>query len=180
MKYPFELERFILAVSILMVVIGLVLLLGGCASLGESRSDGVRAQHEVTVTKKQVVVPATETVAEHVVNTTETVERWLDEKTRTEAHNESHTAPDLPAVEKVVSAGVSLIPSGTGIGDLVKLIAGAGTAYVAMRGTMKAVKDQSEFHKRDAEEGWQKAGENQQRAEQYARQLPPSMSEDRS
>lgn len=172
-KYPFEWERFILAVSILLVVIGAVLMLGGCASLGESRSDGIRAQHEVMVTKKQVVIPATETIPEHTVNTTETGERWLDEKTKTESHEEKHTAPDLPAVEKVVSAGASLIPSGTGVGDLVKLIAGAGTAYVAMRGTMKAVKDQSEFHKKDAEEGWQKAGESQQRAEQYARQLPP-------
>ena len=166
--------RLIMTMSALLVIAGLLLILGGCASLGESRSDGVRAQHEVTVTKKQTVVPATETVPEHTVNTTETVEHWLDEKTRIEAHNETHTAPDLPAVEKVVSAGVSLIPSGTGVGDLVKLIAGAGTAYVAMRGTMKAVKDQSEFHKKDAEEGWQKAGENQQRAEQYARQLPPT------
>ena len=75
-KHPLDWENFILAASIILAVIGITLMLGGCASLGESRSDGVRAQHEVTVTKKQTVIPATETVPEHTVNTTETVEHW--------------------------------------------------------------------------------------------------------
>jgi hypothetical protein len=143
-----------------------LLMCSGCASTGEARSDGAKVQHEVIVTKKQVLAPATESAPEHIVVLSETVERWLDEKTKTETHAETHTAPDLPAVASAANAGISLIPSGTGVGDLVKLIAGAGTAYLAMRGTVKSLKDQIDYHQKDAAEGWQKADER-------ALKLPP-------
>lgn len=89
------------------------------------------------------------------------VERQVEAQEQTSGETR---APAIAAMASQVATGTSL---GGPVGGLLGLITGAATAWFASKGTMKTLRDQLEYHKKDAEEGWQKADER-------ALKLPPT------
>jgi Flp pilus assembly protein TadB len=174
-------RRYLYQMAFALAVIGAALVLlsiSGCAS--ESR--GTRANHRVEKRQTQVVIPATSDAAASIVPVTETTEIWEDEKSQVE----TKSGPDLekiaPAVAAISGAVVSGGAGGLGLGSILGAVATlattTGAAWLARGGQVKALKDQVETHKADAQEGWQEAKAHQQRAEQYALKLPPTTMDD--
>ena len=167
------LAQMVFTAAVLGAVLAIVSM-SGCASTGDVRSDQAKTQHEVIVTKKQVVILATEAVPEHVVNTTETVERWMDEKTKIETHDEKHQAPDLPAAEKVISAGAQGFGTGGPIGGAIGLIMGGLAAWKAIQPLVKTKDQQLEERDKRLERLRIDRDEARALADERALKLPPT------
>ena len=89
------------------------------------------------------------------------VERQVEAQEQTAGETRS------PALEAMASSAGQGVLSGGPIGGLIGLAAGAFAAWKAASGTVKTLKDQVEYHKKDADEAWQKADER-------ALKLPPT------
>lgn len=146
----------------LFIAVTALALVASCAS--EAR--GQRATHHVEKRQTFVVIPATAEQAAVVQPVTETTESWEDEET----HLEQTAGPDVkqiaPVVGAVVSAsaaaatgGASGLGLGPILGGLATLAATTAAGWAARQGTVKQLKDQVDYHKEDAEEGWRKADE---------------------
>lgn len=164
--------RVILIVSACFVIAGVVILLGGCASTGRSGTDArtdIRTR-EVTVTHAQVPVTAADGSVT-LATTTDTTERTLTQEqiSRTDTQDERHSAPDMPAIAAVaqpIIAAASGLTLGQGAGALATLALTTAAGWMARRGEVKD-KDQRIDRLREDRD------RHQQRAEQYALQLPP-------
>jgi len=145
--------RLILAMSALLVIAGLLLILGGCAWSSNTRTqtnDRSRIQGTAGGLPVDVIV-----------------ERQVV------AQEQASGETSAPALAAMASSAASGVMSGGPIGGLIGLAAGAFAAWKAASGTVKTLKDQVEYHKKDADEGWTKADER-------ALKLPPQSMEDRS
>lgn len=150
---------------------GLVLLaISGCASTGESRSDQKRTQHEVVIEKSQLPVTGADGAVQ-LVPVIKTTERWMDEGVRTTSNDERHTTVDVPAIAAVAAPiiqGASGLGVGQVAGGLATLALTTAAGWLARQGSVKTLKDQVDYHRKDAEEGWRKADER-------ALKLPPEV-----
>jgi hypothetical protein len=115
--------------------------------------------------------------------------RKVDETVATESHSESKAGLDPAAINSAVAGAVQTAISAAlpGAGALMSagkaagtdwtslitaattLVGGAGAAHVLQNNRIKEAKA-------DAEEGWSEAKRHQERAEQYALQIPPKQS----
>lgn len=135
-------------------------LLAGCAS---TRVDNTQARERI-VTVKQVPI-VTPDGAVNVITTTETASRDLISGTTSEYHGTVDAPAVLEVAKTVVVAGAKVasfagMPDITAIGTVLLALAGtAAAAYKARGGEVKQLKDENEYHKRDAAEGWEKADE---------------------
>jgi hypothetical protein len=146
----------------------LVPFLSGCASRGNAQ----KAVHKVEKVQTFVVIPATAETPAIVQPVTEIHESWEDEQS---VHEET-AGPDMKQIVPVVSAiAASATIGATGgsmglgqvLGGLAALAATTAAGWAARQGTVKSLKDQVEYHRVDADEGWRKADER-------ALKLPPS------
>lgn len=145
------------------------LAMSGCSTLGTRDTKQAKKQHEVLVEKKQVAVPV-EGATPQVVTLTTTTERWMDEDEVSHSDSSSRSSPDVPAIASAATPVIQAV-SGLGLGQvgggLAALAVTTAMGWLARRGEVKDLKA-------DRDEGWQKHLESQRRAEEYARQLPPS------
>ncbi len=150
------------------VIIAIMALLCGCAS----RGNGQRATHRVEKVQTFVVIPATAESAAVVQPVTEIHESWEDEQSQ----HEETAGPDMKQIAPIVSAVASSAAMGaTGggmglgqvFGGLAALAVTTAAGWAARQGTVKGLKDQVEYHRGDADEGWRKADER-------ALRLPPA------
>lgn len=72
-----------------------------------------------------------------------------------------------PAIESMAQGAMQGAGVGGPVGGLLGLAGGALAAWFAAKGTVKTLKDQVEYHRKDADEAWQKADER-------ALKLPPT------
>jgi uncharacterized protein YcfJ len=145
-----------------------VVLCTGCASLGS----GTRGLSRVEVKDTYVVIPASAETPAQVIPVRETTRISEDETTTSTVK----TSPDYDQLRPVAQM-VGMAAGGTGLGQILgagaALAVSTATAWLARGPAIKAAKDAAEYHKQDAEEGYRMAQANAQRAEEYARQLPP-------
>lgn len=152
-------------------------LLSGCAITkdGTRSTDGSRALHHVEKRQTQVVLPATESTPAQIVPVVETVESWDDEQVRSleQTHESGTSGPDLkqiaPAVAAIGGAVATGVTGGTswlGVGGIAALLTSAVSAIgygLQKRGesieTKAQAREQVEYHRRDADEGWKLARE---------------------
>lgn len=72
-----------------------------------------------------------------------------------------------PAIESLASGAMQGAGVGGPVGGLIGLAGGALAAWFAAKGTVKSLKDQVDYHRKDADDAWQKADER-------ALKLPPT------
>ena len=143
----FDWSQCLRDLAILFVLAGMAILLFGCSWSSQTRTqtnDRSRIQGTAAGVPVDVVV-----------------ERQIEAQEQTAGETR---APALGAMASAVAQGSAF---GGPVGGILGLIAGAASAWMATKGTMKTLKDQIEYHKQDAAEGWQKADER-------ALKLPPS------
>ncbi len=167
MKYHWIDDALKLGMLFLCFVLGL-LLLQGCSTLGS----GTRKVQRIEVKDTYVVVPATAQAPAQVVPVREVTRITEDEVSSTDVK----TSPDYEQLRPVAQA-VGAVAGGTGLGQILgagaALAVSTATAWFARGPAIKAAKEQADYFKRDAEDGYAKAEDNARRAEEYARQLPP-------
>jgi hypothetical protein len=168
--------RLILLLSTLLVIAGLVLILGGCAS----QSTGTRTNHRVEKRQTQVVIPATADAPASIVPVTETTEIWEDEKSQVE----TKSGPDLEKIAPAVAAISGAVVSGGTAGGtgLLALLTTAGTGLIAYGAREVLARKDENKKSAEAQARIDRLREDrdrhQQRAEKYALQLPPQPVDD--
>ena len=150
------------------IIIAILAVLCGCASRGNAQ----KAVHRVEKVQTFVVIPATAEAAAVVQPVVEIHESWEDEQSQ----HEETAGPDVKQIAPIVSAVASSAAIGTTVGGmgfgqvlggLAALAATTAAGWAARQGTVKSLKDQVEYHRVDADEGWRKADER-------ALRLPPT------
>lgn len=166
------LGRLILTLSAMLVIAGLVLILGGCASTGRSGTDARTdtRTREITVSHSQIPVTAADG-AVSLVTVTSATERTLTQEqvSRTDTQDERHSAPDVPAIAAVaqpIIAAATGLSLGQGAGALATLALTTAVGWMARKGEVKDKDQRLERLRIDRDEA-------RARAEQYALQLPP-------
>ena len=163
--------RLIMALSAMLVIAGPLLILGGCAS----QSTGARTNHRVEKHQVSLVIPATADAPAAIVPVVNTVEIWEDEQTKTEATS----GPDLKQIVPVVTAVAGAVATGGTAGGtgLLALLTTAGTGLIAYGAREVMARKDANKQTAEAQARIDRLREDrdrhQQRAEQYARQLPP-------
>lgn len=159
--------------SAVLVLIGLLLILGGCASTGRSGTDARTdtRTREVTVTHSQIPVTAADG-AVSLVTVASTTERTLTQEqvSRSDTHDERRSAPDMPAIAAVaqpIIAAATGLSLGQGAGALATLALTTAVGWMARRGEVKDKDQRLERLRNDRDEA-------RARAEQYALKLPPT------
>ena len=171
--------RLIMTLSAMLVIAGLLLILGGCASAGRSGTDARTdtRTREVTVTQNQIPV-TTADGAVSLVTVTSTTERTLTQEqvSRTDTEDERRSGPDMPAIAAVtqpIIAAASGLSLGQGAGALATLALTTAAGWMARKGEVKDKDQRLERLRIDRDSA-------RERAENYARQLPPKTYEDRA
>lgn len=171
--------RLIMTLSAMLVIAGLLLILGGCATTGRSGTDARTdtRTREITVTHGQIPVTAADGSVS-LATVTSTTERTLSQEqvSRTDTQDERHSAPDVPAIAEAVKpliAAASGLSLTQGAGALATLALTTAAGWMARRGEVKDKDQRLERLRIDRDS-------TRERAENYARQLPPKTYEDRA
>jgi hypothetical protein len=163
-------------VSLAAFALALIALVG-CATVRTDDIETRRNLHQFKKTTTEVLSTAADG-AVSVVPLVTIEETWEDEGTKTTAKSNINTAPDYQkigeGIRNVSQAGMSM-GSGTGpLAVVVGLAVSAAGLVMRNMGTIKGLKDSLTKTEADRDEGWSKAEQHQARAEQYARELPPT------
>ena len=176
---PRLIGRLIMTLSAMLVIAGLVLILTGCASTGRSGTDARTDTRTrvATVTHGQIPITAADGSVS-LVPTTTTTERTETQEaiSRSDTRDERHSAPDMPAIAAVaqpIIAAASGLSLGQGAGALATLALTTAAGWMARKGEVKDKDQRLERLRIDRDSA-------RERAENYARQLPPKTYEDRA
>lgn len=149
----------------------------GCSS---TRSDSTQTRRDLHQFKK-TTAEALATGADGAISVVPLVtveETWVEERSSTETKGEAKTGPDMQQIAQGVRVVSQAAAGGLAGPGTLAVVASLGVSAVAWAmkngGAVKALKDSLTKAETDRDEGWQKAEQHQARAEQYARELPPT------